>query len=412
MKSVARKHQLYDQAYLNTEVVNVKWLNDIQQWQIDYRTGGAEAEIKTEYFNIVFCGVGPLRIPHIPKEYENFNGIIVHTGYWDTSIDFKDKKVAVVGNGASAVQLIPYLQSVTKHLYSYQRTATWVATRIQLKYHTFFKILFRWFPFLMRLHRISLYLIHETTFPLFQKSDSYFAKFVRAWFARDMRKRLERKGRADLVPMLIPKYAPGCKRIARTEYYLEALAESNVTVKMGNITSVDGRTIQHEDGSSADVDILVLATGFNVSGFLGNMNVIGRDNQNLNDLWSGGNYPETYKTMTINGFPNFFLLLGPNSGLGHNSVILMIEQQVNYAVNCMKYMMRNNVSALEPKLESQKKSVDKIQKDLQGTTWQSGGCGSYYKKDGKVFALWSSTVFSYWRYMGFNSKDFIQYHDD
>ncbi|CAO3637236.1 unnamed protein product [Cunninghamella echinulata] len=316
MRSVARKHELYEHAYLNTEVVAATWLENIQQWQIDYRTN-SDSEIKTEYFNIVFTGVGPLRIPHIPKEYQDFTGTIVHTAYWDSNIDFTNKKVAIVGNGASAVQAIPPLQKVAKHLYSYQRTATWVAHRYQIKYHTFFKILFRWFPFLMRLHRITLYLIHESTFPLFQKSDSYFAKFVRAWFARDMRKRLERKGRADLVPLLEPKYAPGCKRIARTENYLEALAEENVTVKMGNIQSVEGRTILHEDGSAAEVDILVLATGFNVSGFLGSLKVTGRNNQILNELWADGNYPATYKTMTVNGFPNFFLLLGPNSGLGH-----------------------------------------------------------------------------------------------
>lgn len=112
---------------------------------------------------------------------------------------------------------------------------------------------------------------HESTFPIFKNSNSYLAKIAKRLFIRDMTKRLEKKGRADLVPSLVPNYALGCKRIARSENFLEALSEDNVTVKMGHITNVDGNTITHEDGSSTEVDILVLATGFNVQGFLGDL---------------------------------------------------------------------------------------------------------------------------------------------
>ncbi|CAO3591624.1 unnamed protein product [Absidia cylindrospora] len=316
MRGVARKYGIYDQTYFNTEVVEVTWLESVKKWKVDYRTG-EDLQIKTECFDILFGGIGPLRIISIPEQYKDFKGTVVHTGAWDSSIDFTGKNVAIIGNGASAVQVIPQLQKVVKHLYSYQRTPTWVAQRYQFNYHKGIKILFRWFPFLMRLQRILIYIIHETTFPIFKRSNSYLAKFVRWWFARDMTKRLEKKGRADLVPLLIPNYALGCKRIARSENFLEALSEDNVTVKFGNITQVDGCTINHEDESATEVDILVLATGFDVQGFLGDLKVKGRNGKVLNELWSDNNYPDTYKTMTIHDFPNFFLLLGPNSGLGH-----------------------------------------------------------------------------------------------
>ncbi|KAI8078751.1 uncharacterized protein BX664DRAFT_342609 [Halteromyces radiatus] len=403
MKRVAKKYNLYEQTYFNTAVVQVSWIESRHQWQVDYRRID---HIQSEYYDIIFGGVGPLRIISVPEQYKAFKGTIMHTGAWDSNVDFTGKRVAVIGNGASAVQAIPQLQKVVKHLYSYQRTPTWVAPRYQLKYPNGIKALFRWIPFLMRLQRILLYLMHEMTFPLFKKSDSYFAHFVRWWFKRDMMKRLERKGRADLAPWLIPNYALGCKRIARSENYLEALSESNVTVKMGNIIHVEDCTLTHQDGSSVDVDILVLATGFNVTGFLSDLTITGRHGTVLNDLWTGNNYPNTYKTMTIKDFPNFFLLLGPHSGLG---VILMIECQVDYAIQCIKYMIRNNIKALDPTLEAQSRYVSKVKHGLKGTTWANGGCSSYYKSGDDVFAIWPGTVASFWLDMKFDHRDFTHY---
>ncbi|ORX50828.1 putative flavo protein [Hesseltinella vesiculosa] len=387
MRSVARQHKMYDYTLFNTEVLSVNWLEESKH----------------------YCGIGPLRIPHIPEEFKSFTGTTIHTAVWNPSMDFKDKIVAVIGNGASAVQAIPCLQTKAKHLYSYQRSATWVAPRYQYKYPGFIKLLFRWFPILLRLQRYVLFLIHEATFPLFKNSRSLLARFVRWWFKVDMRLRLARRGRTDLVPVLTPDYAVGCKRIARSENYLEALASPNVTVKMGKITKVQGQTIYHEDGSETHADVLVLASGFEVKGCLGNLKVHGRNGVELNSLWSKNDYPSTFKTVAIHNFPNFFLLLGPNSGLGHNSVLLMIEIQVKYTLDAIKYMIKNKLKALEPKLEHQNAFSQRMVKDMQGTTWLNGGCTSYYKANGAVFALWPSSVISFWMELGFNKKHFVQH---
>ncbi|KAI8379774.1 uncharacterized protein BYT42DRAFT_569983 [Radiomyces spectabilis] len=411
LQGIAKKYGLYDHTLLQTKVVQITWLSDINQWRLEYRhLMDDEKENHVAYYDIVFAGLGPLRVPHIPEEYKGFQGTIVHTTQWDSNVDFNNKRVAIIGNGASAIQVIPEIAKVASTLYSYQRTPTWLVPKGQYRYWGWVKKLFSMVPLLMKFHRLTLFLVQECMFPSFKKENSWIARLTRRILAWDMRRRLVKQGRADLVPLLIPSYPVGCKRIVRTDDYLETLSRKNVVVKMGHITDVHGRTIAHEDGSEQEVDILILATGFDVAGSLASVKVYGRNNVQLNKLWSMS-IPKTFATTSIHNFPNFFMMLGPNSGLGHNSVVLMIEGQVNHAMKCIRYMKDHNLQALEAKQDSQEAFAKKMAKELKGTVW-AGNCTSFYKtKSGIITGLWPRNVMSFWSYLSAIdiAKNYIHY---
>lgn len=207
--------------------------------------------------------------------------------------------------------------------------------------------------------------------------------------------RLKKAGRPDLIPILTPKDAPGCKRIAKSENYLEALAKPNVTVVPSAVKETNGDIIIDTHGNKQQVDILVLATGFDVEGFLGNLDIQGREGMNLRKEWDG-NFPSTYKGVSIHGFPNFFLLLGPGAGLGHNSVVTMIECQVNYAIRCIKHALKKDLAAIEPTRAAQDLYASNLRGSFKGTVWKSGCDAWYLNKDRDVVGLWPGPVTSYW----------------
>ncbi|KAG0170373.1 hypothetical protein DFQ28_005980 [Apophysomyces sp. BC1034] len=410
LQGVARKYGLYEQTKFRTEVIRAQWMGDIQKWQLDWRcTDGSDTDVQTGFFDFVFAGLGPLRIPKIPEQFKSFTGKAVHTAEWDPTIDFAGKRVAVVGSGASAIQVVPVLTKTVGHLYSYQRTPAWTLPRNQFSYGKLVKFIFRWFPFVMRFYRFLLYATHESYYVMFGYYNSFIGRRIHWLFEKLIAFRLKRAGRPDLIPVLTPKFAPGCKRIAKSEEYLEALAQTNVTVVPSAVEKVEGTTIIDNHGQKNEIDILVLATGFNVEGFIGNLQIVGRDNQSLSALWRS-EFPKTFKSVTVNGFPNFFLLLGPTSGLGHNSVVSIIECQVNFAIELIKRMMKKGVAAVEPKVSSQDAFVSKLQRDMKHTVWNSG-CASWYKNEkGEITGLWSGTVASFWWTLrNPQLSDFIEY---
>ncbi|KAI8334350.1 putative flavin-binding monooxygenase [Chlamydoabsidia padenii] len=407
LRGVARKYGLYDRTLFNTEVVQADWIQDQCKWKLTVRENDVT---RVMYFDVIFAGLGPLRVPNYPKEFKSFEGTIVHSAFWDNSIDFTDKSVAIVGSGASAIQMIPKLQPIVKHMTSYQRSPAWCGFRNQYKYSSFVKFLFSWVPFLLKLYRYSIFVRLEMFYLVFGFFDTFIGRFATKFTKQEMAQRLIAKGRPDLVEKLTPDYRLGCRRFTFSENYLEALAEDNVTVERAAIASTQGRTITTVDGNSFECDILVLATGYNVGGFLGNLQINGRNNRNLNSLWDGGNNIKTYKSIAIHEFPNFFMLLGPGSVLGHNSVVVMAEIQVNNAIQCIK-QLGPKVKAIEPTEKAQERFMDQLKKSLEKTVW-STHCNSWYKnKNGEIFTLWSSTVTSfYWQLWSNNfKKDFIKY---
>ncbi|KAI8142280.1 putative monooxygenase [Fennellomyces sp. T-0311] len=408
LQGVAKKYHLYERIRFHTEVIRAEWIEHRQQWEVEWRST-QDQRTEMGYFDIVFAGLGPLRIPNIPSEFSGFDGPIVHTARWDPKIDFKDKRVAVIGCGATAIQVIPELRKVASHIYSYQRTPAWVAPRDQFTYPRIIKFVFRMFPILVRLHRILLFLQHEMYYVYFGYYRSFLGRLVHGAFKKLVALRLTRAGRPDLIPVLTPNYPPGCKRIAKSEIYLEALAKPNVTVIRSSVDEIKGRTLIDGNGNKTEVDILVLATGFDIQGFSGNLKIYGRNKSLLSEKWATS-FPKTYKTVTIHGYPNFFLMLGPSTGLGHNSVVTMIEIQINFAINCLKHVIKKDLAAIEPKASAQDMFVSKLQSSFDGTVWR-GGCRSWYMNDsGELYGLWSGTITSFWWSLRSpNFRDFIEH---
>ncbi|CAO3607274.1 unnamed protein product [Mucor hiemalis] len=393
MQGVAKKYKLYEQTQFNTEVVRASWKENTNKWEIELKTKGIGAT-QTRYYDFIFSGVGSIRVPNIPKQYEAFEGKIIHSAYWDKDYDFQNKTVAVVGSGTSSVQIVPNLANRVAHLYSYQRTPTWITPRNQHNYSKFTKKMFGYFPFLMFIYRAFLFLLREARFGVWGDANSWIAKIFRARMTAQMKKVLTSKGRSDLIPKLIPNITPGCKRIGISDDYLQALCRDNVTVYSSPIDKIEGRTIYTKDGSKDEVDVLCLATGFDVNGFLGHLQVYGRNNLSLNKLWDEQSV-KTFKTVNIHGFPNFFLMLGPGSGLGHNSVVTMIECQVEYGINMVEYMMKQNITCMEPSEMAQEMFSKQLQRDFKGTTWATGCSSWYLSKKGEIQFLWPKNVISF-----------------
>ncbi|KAI8077569.1 putative FAD-binding monooxygenase [Thamnidium elegans] len=375
MRDVAKKYDVYKQTQFETEVVRITWIEKTKKWEIELKTAGSDTKNQIKYFDFVFSGVGALRVPNVPEEFQTFEGKILHSAYWETDYDLTNKKIAIIGNGTSSVQIIPNIVKKVSHLYSYQRTPTWVTSRNQVSLLQFF--------------------LRESRFGVWGDTSSLIARIYKRIITREMTKVLVSKGRSDLLPKLIPTIEPGCKRIGVSDDYLQALCEDNVTINVSPIAKIKGRTIITKDGTETEVDVLCLATGFNTNGFLGDLKVQGRNGVCLDTLWKE-NSAKTYKTVNIHGFPNFFMMLGPGSGLGHNSVVTNIECQVDYGISMIEYMLKNNITCMDPTEKAQEKFTTKLQSGFKGTTWTSGCNSWYFSETGIIQFLWPKTIISFY----------------
>ncbi|KAG0330833.1 hypothetical protein BG000_011418 [Podila horticola] len=393
MRRCAQKHNVYEKIKFRTEVTAVKWEQDRQKWTVNYMNL-ATGEQSSMEADIVFAGTGPLRIPQIPKQFEAFEGPKWHTAQWNHSYDITGKRIAVVGSGASAIQVVPGIVDKVKSLDFYQRTPTYIIPRNNASYSSVTKFLFRYLPFLYKINHKLVYWSSEITINTFSnkvvnKVPRLIATFL-SWIHRFIQIRNKR-----LREKLTPQYEMGCRRIVVSSDYFPALAKKHVNVHTGAIESIKGNTLYLRDGSSQEVDALVLATGFKVQDMVPPKFVTGKDGVDLQACW--GKNPNTYYGITCPQTPNLFFLLGPNTGLGHNSVLFMIETQVDYAIKAISHMMANNLSALEVTPSACKDFMAELDAKMQEKVWSSA-CQSWYQNDeGRVTALWWGSVSQYWR---------------
>ncbi|KAG0034122.1 hypothetical protein BGZ81_006148 [Podila clonocystis] len=404
LRRVARKHHLYDKIRFRTEITHVEWDDGRQKWVLDYinlNTGDQGRYVA----DIVFSGMGPLRIPKIPKEFEAFKGPKWHTAQWNHSYDLTNKRVAVVGSGASAIQVVPGIVNTVKHLDYYQRTASYVVPRRNVPTNALWKFLFRYVPFFHFIVYKLQYWASEYTVAAFStKLVDRIPRLVMtamAWLFRCIQIRNK-----QLRKKLTPKYEMGCRRIVVSSDYYPALARKNVAVHTEEITGVKGNSILLQDGTSQEVDVLVLATGFHVQDIFPSRFVIGKDGADVKTSW--GVNPQTYYGLTSSETPNMFFLLGPNTGLGHNSILFMIETQVEYALKAISHMMKHDLATLQVTPQACRAFADEVDEKMKGMVWSST-CNSWYQnKQGRVTALWWSSCSHYWwRLRKFHADKFV-----
>ncbi|KAF9992266.1 hypothetical protein BGZ80_004484 [Entomortierella chlamydospora] len=403
LRRVAKKHNLYEKIRFRTEVTRLEWNQDRQKWVLDYMNLATGEQGVTEA-DVVFSGTGPLRVPMIPKQFEDFEGPKWHTAQWNHSFDLTNKRVAVVGSGASAIQVVPSIVDKVKALEYYQRTPTYIVPRRNGAYAKLWKIMFRYIPFFHFIYFKLNYYSSEFTINIFSNKlihriprsvATFLAWSYRLWQVRN--KTLREK--------LTPKYEMGCRRVVVSSNYYPALVKKNVNVHTDSIAAIKGNTLYLKDGSSQEVDALVLATGFRVQEMVAPKFLIGKNGADLCEKW--GKNPSTFYGLTSPETPNLFFLLGPYTGLGHNSVLFMIETQVDYAIKALSYMMANNVSSLEVTRKACDDFRTEFDSKMKEKVWSSA-CQSWYQnEDGRVTALWWGSCGEYWwKLRNFHAQNF------
>ena len=368
------------------EVRAASWNEEAARWQIDTSAGALSADI-------LVAAVGPLSEPSLPEipGLDRFQGAYFHSAAWYHGLDLGGKRVAVIGTGASAIQLVPQIQPLVASLDLFQRTPPWVLPHRDRPVSRFAQNLYRTIPGLQRLVRTAVYWSRELFVVSFMK--------VRAKPPAEQlaRRHLEKQvADPELRARLTPTYAIGCKRILISNEYYPAIQEPNVELITEGIQELRADSIVTADGREREVDVIILATGFRVTEMPFSLWVTGRDGKRLADCWGGS--PSAYRGTTVSGFPNLFLLLGPNTGLGHTSVLLMLEAQLRYVMGCLEHLERSGMASIEVLPEAQEAFNAKVQSGLRETVWNSGGCRSWYlDRTGRNTTIWPGSTWPYVR---------------
>lgn len=368
------------------DVTRATWLDDEQRWDLETSAGRLRAEV------LVAAG-GGLSEPSIPDiaGLESFAGPAFHSARWDHEQDLAGKRVAVVGTGASAIQIVPAIQPLAGRLHLFQRTPAWIVPRRDRAFSDREHRLFARFPAIQSARRGALYLKHES-FALGFMHPRLMRLQQRLVLAHLRRQVPEPELRAKLTP----RYTMGCKRILVSDDFYPSLRRDNVELVTDGIAEVRERSIVTADGAEREVDVIVLATGFHVTDMPIAERVLGRGGRTLADAWDGS--PRAYKGVSVAGFPNLFMLSGPNTGSGNMSIVFFVESQIRYVMGALRTMRERGAGAVEVRAEAQSAYNAALDDRLSGAVWSVGGCGSWYlDRNGRNSTLWPGFSYPYRR---------------
>ena len=389
LKRCVERYELAPHIRLNTRLHEAIWDEAGAVW---HASAGEGMRIRAR---VLVSGIGGLHVPQYPKVkgIERFASPKFHSSTWDHSVELDGKNVAVVGTGASAIQFVPQIAPRAGKLYLFQRTPPWIVPRMDFAIPEKWKRRFRRIPFVMGAFRRYIFWRQE-----FRVLGFLGNRFVRRKATEIATRHRERQIKdPKLRAALAPNYELGCKRVLVSDDFYPTLTRSNVELVSDGIAEVREHSIVTSDGGERLVDVLIFGTGFRATEPLIGIRLVGREGVEIHDAWR--ERMSAYLGITVSGFPNLFLLLGPNTGLGHNSVVLMIEAQVRYVMSCLALMKRRKRRILEVRQETQKQFVAEVHRRMQGTVWQSGGCHSWYQdqRTGENTTLWPGSVVAYVR---------------
>lgn len=381
----ADKYDVRRKIRLRTEVRRAVF--DGGAWHVT--TSSTEGE-RTETFDVVVMAVGQLNRPHMPdiSGMEEFEGVSFHSARWNHDHDLTGRRVAVIGTGSSAAQLVPRVAERAEHLYLFQRTPNWVIPKPDAAFGPLTRMAFRFVPGLQRAYREWIYRYAEGTL---------YPALAQGWSEGLLRQRALRHLR-DQVPdpglraRLTPDYPPGCKRVVIDSSFYPALTRPNVSLVTDRIARVTPKGIDTAEGAY-EVDTIVYATGFRSTEFLVPMEVVGREGRSLSERWKDG--AEAYLGISVPGFPNLFMLYGPNTNLGHNSIIFMIECQVAHIMACLPHLGASGPIEVRPEaMAAWRRQLDAA---MSRMVW-GAGCRSWYKTaDGRITNNWPGPTTLYRR---------------
>jgi cation diffusion facilitator CzcD-associated flavoprotein CzcO len=381
IRSTARRYDVERFVHTGTELQAATWDEAGQRWHLQTNRGSFNAQI-------VIAATGGLVEPKIPQVpgLDTFEGTSFHSARWNHDHDLRGKRIGVVGTGASAAQFIPIVQREAEHLTVFQRTPGWVLPRGNQPHRPLSKRVFERYPGVQRALRTAIYygaealvvgLVHEERM---LKGVEAIARFNLKRAVPDPATRAK----------LTPNFRIGCKRIIFSAEYLQTFAEPNVDLVTEGIREIVSDGVIDMAGQHHQFDTLIFGTGFNVFEPPHAASIIGRDGRSLRDVWRDSGV-RAYLGTAVSGFPNHFLLVGPNTGLGNNSIINVIEAQLTFVIDALRTMERRGLASIDVRPEVLDRYNEEIQRKLAPTVWNTGGCQSWYLgPDGTNFTLWPS----------------------
>ncbi|MFK4147920.1 flavin-containing monooxygenase [Streptomyces sp. NPDC004065] len=383
LEHVADVFHLRPHIRFDSEVKKMTWDAERLRWHIETTGGNLSADV-------VVSATGPLsdpRIPDIPG-LDTFPGKVFHSARWDHDYDLRGKRVAMVGTGASAIQIVPSIQPEVARLTVFQRTPAWVMPRVDRAVSGVERALHRALPVTARMRRGLLWGIRELQVQAFTKHPDELG-LVERLARRNMARAIKDP---QLRARLTPDYRIGCKRILLSSTYYPALAQDNVDVVASGLSEVRGSTAVAADGTEAEVDAIVFGTGFHVTDMPIAERVVGADGRTLAESWKGG--MQALRGASASGFPNWMTIIGPNTGLGNSSMILMIESQLNYLADFLRQLdVLGGRAALDARPEAVAAWNRKVQERMKRTVWNTGGCTSWYlDASGRNTTIWPGTT--------------------
>ena len=380
------KYQLRPHLELNTAIVDARFDEQAGLWTL------TTSRDETVTARVVASGVGGLVDPAFPdiKGIQSFRGEIFHTARWDHDCDLGGKNVAVIGTGASAIQVVPAIAPTVGKLSVFQRSAAWVMPKRDRRISERTKRLFRRFPLAQRLTRWLLFWLSEMLGPIIVLDSRRLSAIGEKGSLWHLEKSVSDP---ELRKKLTPNFQFGCKRVLISDDYWPALERDNVELVTEGIAEIRGDCIETKDGALHPVDVIISATGFALGLATAPFPVTGRGGRSLAEAWSQG--AVAYKGMTVSGFPNWFIMMGPNTGPGHTSVLVYTESQIHYILQAIEKLMSEGTRYVDVKQQVQDRYNAGLQRRMRHTSWSSG-CNSWYlSEDGGNHALYPGPATEY-----------------
>ncbi|TNE71009.1 MAG: NAD(P)/FAD-dependent oxidoreductase [Gammaproteobacteria bacterium] len=385
MEHCVEKYDLARHIRLNSEVSDACFNESSNTWTVTLKNGD------TLTSDILITATGQLNQPAWPdiKGMDRFEGTIFHSARWNHDYDLTNKRVAVIGTGASAIQFVPEIASKVKSLTLFQRSAAWVLPKPDRPFTSLEQHLFKSAPLWDRAYRAFIYWKNESralAFTRFNRLLDLFAYQAKKEAAKQVTD-------PDKLKRIIPDYQIGCKRILISNDWYPAINRSNVNLVSDGVDRIDEDGVVAKDGHHYPVDAIIFGTGFRATEFLSPIRITGRAGQTLNDAWKKG--ASAFKGITVSGFPNLFMLYGPNTNLAHNSIIYMLESQFNYILDAVNALKKYPGSAMDVRQDRQDRFSHVIQEGLHNSVWEAGCSSWYLDENGRNTVNWPGFTFTY-----------------
>jgi cation diffusion facilitator CzcD-associated flavoprotein CzcO len=398
LQRVVEARGLRPHCRLGVEVLRAVWSDATATWDLHLDTG------EVLEFDVLVAGTGQLNRPATPRlpGLDDFAGVHFHSARWDHEADLTGRRVVVVGTGASAIQFVPAIAEAAGHVTVVQRSAPWVVRKGDRRYTALERRAFASLPGYGAAHRAYLYVRSEGRWPAFS-GNRLASRAATELAIRHLERAVDDPA---LRERLLPDHPIGCKRILQSNDWYPALTREDVEVVTGGVARVEPDAVVLDDGTRLPCDAIVWGTGFRTTEFLAPIEVVGRDGAELNDAWRAG--AEAHLGVTVAGFPNLFLMYGPNTNLGHNSIIFMLECQARYVGQAVRTMVDEGLASIEVREDVHRRFNDSLQRRLRDSVW-SGGCDSWYVDErGRIVNNWVGTTLEYrWRTRRFRPREHV-----